>query len=72
MMEKLHDWLDAQFDERRVEPNSGLGQAIIFLLKHWDRLTLFLRASRERRWTTMSEMPRAAFQMLCRFPDYAA
>jgi transposase len=43
VMEKLHIWLEAQFDERRVEPNSGLGQAISYLLKHWDRLTLFLR-----------------------------
>jgi len=43
VMEKLHIWLDAQFDEKRVEPNSGLGHAITYLLKHWDRLTLFLR-----------------------------
>src|ERR1700678_1504028 len=43
VMERLHIWLDAQFDERRVEPNSGLGQAISYLLKYWDRLTLFLR-----------------------------
>src|SRR5580693_2918818 len=43
VMEKLHIWLDAQFDEGRVEPNSGLGQAISYLLKYWDRLTLFLR-----------------------------
>jgi transposase len=43
VMERLHIWLDAQFDERRVEPNSGLGEAISYLLKHWDRLTLFLR-----------------------------
>jgi len=26
-----------------VEPNSGLGQAIAYLLKHWEKLTLFLR-----------------------------
>jgi transposase len=45
VMEKLHIRLNAQFDERRVEPNSGLGQAISYLLKHWDRLTLFLRQS---------------------------
>ena len=45
VMEKLRIWLDAQFDERRVEPNSGLGQAMSYLLKHWDRLTLFLRQS---------------------------
>jgi transposase len=43
VMERLHIWLNAQFDERRVEPNSGLGQAISYLLKHWNRLTLFLR-----------------------------
>jgi transposase len=43
VMETLHIWLNAQFDERKVEPNSGLGTAISYLLKHWDRLTLFLR-----------------------------
>jgi Transposase IS66 family len=46
VMEKLRIWLDAQFDERGVEPNSGLGQAISYLLKYWDRLTLFLRQAR--------------------------
>jgi hypothetical protein len=35
--------LHAQLDEHRVEPNSGLGQAITYLLKHWRELTLFLR-----------------------------
>ena len=43
VMKKLRIWLNAQFDERKVEPNSGLGTAIAYLLKHWDRLTLFLR-----------------------------
>jgi transposase len=43
LMEKLHTWCEAQFEERKVEPNSGLGQAISYLLKHWERLTLFLR-----------------------------
>ena len=42
VMDKLHVWLKAQFEERRVEPNSGLGQAISYLLKHWQKLTLFL------------------------------
>ena len=28
VMDKLHAWLEAQLDERRTEPNSGLGQAI--------------------------------------------
>jgi transposase len=43
VMEKLHAWLQAQFDERKVEPNSGLGAAITYVLRHWERLTLFLR-----------------------------
>jgi transposase len=42
VMDKLHAWLQAQFQERTVEPNSGLGQAISYLLNHWQKLTLFL------------------------------
>jgi hypothetical protein len=42
-MEKLHRWLNEQLDQKRVEPNSSLGEAIRYLLKHWNRLTLFLR-----------------------------
>jgi transposase len=43
VMEQLHAWLTAQVDEKKVEPNSGLGGAITYLVKYWDRLTLFLR-----------------------------
>jgi len=43
VMDKLHTWLEAQLDERKTEPNSGLGQAISYLLRHWQPLTLFLR-----------------------------
>jgi hypothetical protein len=43
LMEKLHDWCREQFDQRKVEPNSGLGKAIQYLLRHWHELTLFLR-----------------------------
>lgn len=43
LMDKLHDWCNQQFDERKVEPNSGLGRAIRYLLNHWQPLTLFLR-----------------------------
>jgi transposase len=43
VMEKLHQWLTAQLEEKKVEPNSGLGGAINYLLNHWQRLTLFLR-----------------------------
>jgi transposase len=43
VMERLHVWLRAQFAEKKVEPNSGLGSAITYCLKYWERLTLFLR-----------------------------
>ncbi len=39
----LHDWLEAQFEKKKVEPNSSMGGAIKYLLKHWQALTLFLR-----------------------------
>ncbi|MGH9444562.1 MAG: IS66 family transposase [Terriglobia bacterium] len=43
VMGKLHAWFLAQFQEKKVEPNSGLGEAIRYCLNHWQRLTLFLR-----------------------------
>jgi hypothetical protein len=43
LMANLEQWLHAQLDEKKVEPNSGLGEAITFMEKHWARLTLFLR-----------------------------
>jgi transposase len=45
VMEQLRAWLKRQFDERLVEPNSGLGAAINYLRKHWEKLTLFLRVA---------------------------
>jgi transposase len=42
-MEDLRIWLVQQFDQRRVEPNSALGGAMTYLLKRWEKLTLFLR-----------------------------
>ena len=38
----LREWLDEQMKERLVEPNSSLGRAFAYLLKHWDGLTKFL------------------------------
>jgi transposase len=43
LMDQLHAWLEEQLAERKTEPNSGLGKAISYLLKHWQPLTLFLR-----------------------------
>ena len=42
-MKTLHDWMEAQLAERKTEPNSGLGKAIRYMLRHWMPLTLFLR-----------------------------
>ena len=42
-MNELHAWLGRQFEDRLVEPNSSLGRAIAYMLKHWKELTLFLR-----------------------------
>ena len=44
LMEELKTWFDEQFDQKKVEPNSGLGQAISYMQNHWKELTLFLRA----------------------------
>ncbi len=43
LMEDLHAWLTAQLADHRVEPNSGLGQAITYVVKRWTTFTLFLR-----------------------------
>jgi transposase len=43
VMKQLQQWLEAQFALKQVEPNSGLGKAITYLLRHWKGLTAFLR-----------------------------
>jgi hypothetical protein len=43
LMEGLKEWMEKQFAERKVEPNSGLGKAIRYMQNHWSKLTLFLR-----------------------------
>jgi transposase len=45
VMDQLHRWLEAQLAERKTEPNSGLGKAITYLLRHWGPLTTFLRVA---------------------------
>ena len=42
-MDDLQAWLQRQFDDKLVEPNSALGDAINYLLKRWEPFTLFLR-----------------------------
>ena len=43
-MAELEAWMETQIQEKKVEPNSALGEAIAYLRKHWKELTLFLRA----------------------------
>lgn len=42
VMDELKTWLEALIKERKVEPNSGLGEAIGYMLDHWDKLTQFI------------------------------
>jgi len=43
VLDKLKSWFIEQIDTKQVEPNSGLGQAINYMLKRWEPLTQFLR-----------------------------
>ena len=43
VMNQLYQWLEGQFSERKTEPNSGLGKAMTYLLRHGKALTLLLR-----------------------------
>jgi transposase len=43
VMTDLRTWIDEHFTSKRVEPNSGFGGALRYMLSRWDPLTLFLR-----------------------------
>ncbi len=43
VMDALKGWMEQQLADKRVEPNSRLGQAFKYLLKRWTALTGFLR-----------------------------
>ena len=42
-MRDLKRWLEKLLEDKKVEPNSTLGDAILYMLKRWKELTLFLR-----------------------------
>jgi transposase len=42
ILKALKDWMVKTFEEAQVEPNSSLGKAMRYMLKHWDGLTRFL------------------------------
>lgn len=43
VMNALNYWLNAQFEQRLVEPNSDLGKAIHYAIHQWNGFTEFLR-----------------------------
>ena len=45
VMEQLHKWMKEQLADKKTEPNSGLGKAIAYMLKHWEKLTRFLEVA---------------------------
>lgn len=45
LMDELKKKFKGQIDGKEVEPNSGLGKAMKYMLRHWDELTLFLRTA---------------------------
>jgi len=45
LMEELESWLEEQIEQKKVEANSSLGDAIYYMLNHWEELTVFLRVA---------------------------
>ena len=43
ILKTLKSWMEKQFTDREVEPNSSLGKALTYMLSHWQTLTQFLR-----------------------------
>lgn len=46
LMQDLKTWLTSQLEDKKIEPNSGLGQAISYMLKHFKGMTLFLSVAK--------------------------
>ena len=42
LMQELKIWLEAKLTGKHVEPNSSLGKAMNYMLRHWAELTRFL------------------------------
>jgi transposase len=45
LMADLDRWLVDQIEGKKVEPNSGLGDAITYAIDHWEKLTRFLHVA---------------------------
>ena len=72
LMEGLHEWMETQLAEHKTEPNSGLGKAISYLLRHWPKLTLFLRQAGAPVDNNLVTAARGSDKGYADFPDYAA
>lgn len=55
VMVQLKQWLDEQIDNKIVEPNSTLGNAIKYMRKHWEKLTRFLTVAGARLDNNLTE-----------------
>ncbi len=44
-LKELRQWMTQQLSGKATEESSGLGKAMKYMLRHWDRLTLFLRVA---------------------------
>jgi hypothetical protein len=70
LMEKLHNWLEAQFALKQVEPNSGLGKAITpqhlctMPPGNFARSSLRSLSARKRRSLQKAEIPLASRTLL--------
>jgi len=42
VFEELRLWMQGDLDQKKVEPNSGLGKAFNYMLRRWPELTRFL------------------------------
>src|SRR3954452_1752901 len=60
VLERLQNWIHAQFEQRRVEPNSALGKALAYLQRHWEGLTQFLRLGNAHLWIPMPPSGRSS------------
>jgi transposase len=43
LMEDIKTWCEGKLKEKDIEPNSELGKAVNYLLRHWEALTRFLQ-----------------------------
>ena len=53
----LKGWMEQQFADKQVEPNSRLGQAFNYMLKRWAPLTGFLRIAGAPLDNNLAEQP---------------